>query len=91
MLYPYELGQKNINNLIFVALSTFSEKDNGPLNLLKSSGIKYKIHNSGKRITKQELLDDALDATIIIAGVEIYDKELLNDMNSESIEKKFNC
>ena len=65
------------NNLIFVALSTFSEKDNGPLNLLKSSGIKYKIHNSGKRITKQELLDDALDATIIIAGVEIYDKELL--------------
>jgi D-3-phosphoglycerate dehydrogenase len=68
------------NNLIFVALSTFSEKDNSPLNLLKSSGINYKIHKSGKRITKQELLDDALDATIIIAGVEIYDKELLSKL-----------
>ena len=30
--------------------------------------------------TKQELLDDALDATIIIAGVEIYDKELLSKL-----------
>ena len=68
------------NNLIFVALSTFSEKDNSPLNLLKSSGINYKIHKSGKRITKQELLDDALDATIIIAGVEIYDIELLSKL-----------
>jgi D-3-phosphoglycerate dehydrogenase len=68
------------NNLIFVALSTFSEKDNSPLNLLKSSGINYKIHKSGKRINKQELLEDALDATIIIAGVETYDKELLSKL-----------
>ena len=76
------------NNLIFVALSTFSEKDNSPLNLLNSSGINYKIHKSGKRITKQELLDDALDATIIIAGVEIYDKELLSKLINLKINKK---
>jgi D-3-phosphoglycerate dehydrogenase len=67
-------------NFIFVALSTFSENEKAPLNLLKSSGINYKIHSSGKRITKDELLLEALDATIIIAGVEIYDEEILSKL-----------
>jgi D-3-phosphoglycerate dehydrogenase len=73
------------NNLIFVALSTFSEHNNAPKKMLENSGIKYKIHSSGKRITKSELLKEAIDASIIIAGVEIYDEEILSKLT------KLNC
>ena len=64
-------------NNIFVALSTFAEYDSKPLYLLKTSNIPYRIHSSGKRITKEELLANATNATVIIAGVEWYDKEVL--------------
>ena len=47
-------------NSIFVALSTFVEHDQTPLELLKASGLSYKIHSSGKRITKDEILKDAV-------------------------------
>lgn len=62
---------------IFVALSTFAAADVKPLDLLKTSGVSYKIHSSGKRITRDELLAEAKNATVIIAGVEPYDATLL--------------
>lgn len=65
---------------IFVALSTFVEHDQTPVELLKASGITYKIHSSGKRITKNELLKDAVGYSVIIAGVETYDEAVLNEL-----------
>lgn len=65
---------------IFVALSTFSEFDAGPLELLKASGVPYSVHSTGRRITRDELRRDAAQATVIIAGVEPYDEELLADL-----------
>ncbi|TRZ52567.1 hypothetical protein D4S03_03255 [bacterium] len=62
-----------MNNLIFVALSTFAAEDRRPLDLLLSSGYPYKIHTTGKRITTPELLRDGTDASVILAGVEPYD------------------
>ena len=62
-----------MNNLIFVALSTFAAEDHRPLELLESSGYPYKIHTTGKRITTPELLRDGIDASVILAGVEPYD------------------
>lgn len=67
-----------MTDLIFVALSTFSEYDNSLIEVLKGSGFQYKIHASGKRITRDELLANATDATVIIAGIEVYDRELLS-------------
>jgi D-3-phosphoglycerate dehydrogenase len=66
---------------IFVALSTFSEYDNAPLALLKNSGVPFSIHSTGKRITKDELLTTAKNATVIIAGVEPYDDEVLSGLS----------
>jgi D-3-phosphoglycerate dehydrogenase len=63
---------------IFVALSTFAEFDREPVNRLQESGIPFKIHSSGKRITREELLANAVDATIIIAGVEPYTSDVLS-------------
>ncbi len=63
-----------MKNLIFVALSSFGKQ---PLELLKASGYPYRIHTSGKRITTSELLANASDASVIVAGVEAYDEKIL--------------
>jgi hypothetical protein len=44
------------NQIIFIALSTFAADDKKPLQLLEASGFPYKIHQSGKRITPEELM-----------------------------------
>ena len=64
-----------MKNEIFVALSSFAENDGRPLELLKSSGYPFKIHNTGKRITVQELLHNGLEAAVILAGVETYNAQ----------------
>ena len=61
-----------MNDLIFVALSSFAVDNRRPLDLLESSGYPFRIHQTGKRITTDELLRDARDATVILAGVEQY-------------------
>lgn len=61
------------SDLIFVALSTFAERDRTPLDRLETSGRPFRIHNTGKRITTPELLELGRDAAIIVAGVEPYD------------------
>jgi D-3-phosphoglycerate dehydrogenase len=66
---------------IFIALSTFSEFDKAPLELLKGSGIPFSIHATGKRITKEELLTTAKHATVIVAGVEPYDEDVFSGLS----------
>jgi D-3-phosphoglycerate dehydrogenase len=65
-------------DLIVVALSTFSADDPGPRQLLEASGVSFRIHSSGKRITAAELAQAGADATVIIAGVESYDAAMLD-------------
>lgn len=65
------------SELIFVGLSTFAERDQRPLAVLKASGKPFRIHSTGKRITPDEVLTDASDAAVIIAGVEPYDASTL--------------
>jgi len=65
---------------IFVALSTFAERDPRPLARIEASGRAFRIHRTGKRITTPELLRDGWDATVIIAGVEPYDAATLAEL-----------
>lgn len=58
-------------------MSAFCEHDRSPLEALEASGIPFTIHSTGKRITREELLRDAADASVIVAGVEPYDAGLL--------------
>jgi len=71
-----------MNDLIFVALSTFAAEDRRPLELLESSGFPFRIHETGKRITREELVRDGIDAKVIIAGVEPYDSLTLGQLPS---------
>lgn len=66
-----------MNDLIYIALSTFAVDDRRPLDLLEASGYPYRIHSTGKRITTAELLRDGKDAAVILAGVESYSSETL--------------
>lgn len=66
-----------MSDLIFVALSTFAAEDEAPLRLLESSGHRVALHSTGKRITADELVRDAGEAAVILAGVEPYDAATL--------------
>jgi D-3-phosphoglycerate dehydrogenase len=65
---------------IYVTLSTFGEQSRQPLGLLEQSGLSFALHNSGKRITKEELLRDAARSRCLLAGVEIYDEDTLRSL-----------
>jgi D-3-phosphoglycerate dehydrogenase len=62
---------------VFVTLSTFAEYDREPLRLLETSGLPFRVHGTGRRITNPELLAGARDASVIIAGAESYDAATL--------------
>lgn len=65
---------------IFVALSTFAQHDAAPLEALRRSGVPFRLHAGGTRITAAELASDAADATVVIAGVEPYDRSVLDTL-----------
>ena len=71
-----------MSDLIFVALSTFAAEDRRPLAMLESSGHRFRLHTTGKRITREELVRNASDATVIVAGVEPYDSATLNELSA---------
>ncbi len=65
---------------IFVTLSAFSQYDDAPIRLLERSGIPFDLNRSGKRITRDELMNAAQRATVVIAGVEPYDAAVLDSL-----------
>jgi D-3-phosphoglycerate dehydrogenase len=70
-----------MNDQIFIALSTFAVDDKRPLQMLEASGFPFKIHTTGKRISKEELIRDGIDAAVIVGGVEPYDQEVISALS----------
>jgi D-3-phosphoglycerate dehydrogenase len=66
-----------VSDVVFVTLSTFAVHDREPMRLLEASGVPFKMHGTGKRITTPELLAAGRDASVIIAGIEPYDAATL--------------
>jgi D-3-phosphoglycerate dehydrogenase / 2-oxoglutarate reductase len=62
---------------IYVTLSTFAEYDEAPLARLRSSGIPFTLNPTGKRVTREQLLEEGREATVAVAGVESYDAAML--------------
>jgi len=63
---------------VFVALSTFAQYGSEPLDMLTSENVEYTINNLGRRLVKEELIQMASGCHGIIAGVEPYDKDVLD-------------
>jgi len=67
--------------IIYVTLSTFSQFDEKPLKLLQESGINFSLNTLNRRMLKEEVIDKAKDAEVVIAGIELYDEFVLGKLN----------
>ncbi len=63
---------------VFVALSTFAQYGSKPLDILLSADVEFAVNSLGRRLVKEELIQMASGCHGIIAGVEPYDKDVLD-------------
>jgi len=62
---------------VYVALSTFAQEDKRPLEALKAGGFPFVLNIGGKRLTKPEVIQNLKGYDAVIAGLEPYDREVL--------------
>ena len=62
---------------LFIALSNFGKYGDDAYQILKTSGIDYKINDLGRRLTKEELMNIDEGFTGVVAGLEPYDENVL--------------
>lgn len=65
---------------ILVTLSTFAQASPDPLELLKRSGIDFDTNPTGRRMTPEEVIEHGSDATALVAGVEPYTADTLDQL-----------
>jgi D-3-phosphoglycerate dehydrogenase len=65
---------------VFVTLSTFAEYDAMPLRLLQDSGLSFTVNASGKRMTSAQVVAQAALCRGLVAGVEPYTAEVLDQL-----------
>ena len=65
---------------ILVATSTFAVHSSDPLDLLKQNNDSIVLNPLARKLTTNELLKLAKDVEGIIAGTEVYTKEILNNI-----------
>ncbi|MCB9757499.1 MAG: phosphoglycerate dehydrogenase [Candidatus Omnitrophica bacterium] len=65
---------------ILVALSTFAQYGEKPVELLKSSGLPFVLNSTGQRLNTDDILKLGQDCQGIIAGVEPYTKDVLSQL-----------
>jgi D-3-phosphoglycerate dehydrogenase / 2-oxoglutarate reductase len=63
---------------ILVTLSTFGEYSDAPLGMLDNSLLSYRVNDTGKRMTPEQVIEQGKDCVGIIAGVEKYGPETLS-------------
>ena len=68
------------NNSIFIATSTFGVHSNEPINRLEYGGDAIVLNPLSRKLTSNELIKYAHDATGIIAGTEPYTNEVLQQL-----------
>ena len=66
---------------IFIATSSFAEHDKKPIDILKNANFKITFNKTGKKINTQSNLSMLKKFDGIIAGTELYNKEVLLKLN----------
>ena len=67
---------------IFVATSTFAQFSRKPVHVLKKEKLEIKFNHLSRKLSEEELIDQAKDATAIIAGPEKYSKNVFGSLNN---------
>ena len=62
---------------VLIATTTFALFSNKSIKLLESEGYKVSYNDKQRKLTKREVLDIVPNYVGIIAGTEIYDREVL--------------
>lgn len=63
--------------MVYVALQQFCEADDRPRRLLLEAGLEVRENRLGRRLTRDDLLQELPGADAVLAGVEPYDREVL--------------
>ncbi|MFA4905551.1 MAG: phosphoglycerate dehydrogenase [Candidatus Margulisiibacteriota bacterium] len=63
---------------ILIALQTFAEHDDLPLRLLNNAGVEIRFNDRHHRLVKEEIVELGEECQGIVAGVEPYDKWVLD-------------
>lgn len=66
------------NSKLFIATSSFGSYSNEALLILKKKNINFKLNPLKRKLSKYELIKNAKGYDNIIAGTEIYDKEVFS-------------
>ena len=67
---------------IFIATSSFGSYSNKPLEILRDEGYKVSFNSLKRKLTQEELRSNLNNVEGVIAGTELYDENLLNDVPS---------
>ena len=71
---------KNSEKRLFIATSSFGNKNLKIINKLKKNKIKFTLNPLGRKLKKREISLFAKNCTHIIAGTENYDEIVLNEL-----------
>ncbi|MCD4781627.1 MAG: phosphoglycerate dehydrogenase [Candidatus Omnitrophica bacterium] len=67
---------------IFVALTTFAQYGQEPVERLEKSGFDFTVNKLGRRLVKEEVIQYGQGCQGIIAGVEPYDADVIDQIPS---------
>ena len=65
---------------IFIATSTFGVQSDLPIKILKENKFDIYYNTLGKKLLSEQLIDFASDVNGVIAGTEVYTKEVLDEL-----------
>jgi D-3-phosphoglycerate dehydrogenase / 2-oxoglutarate reductase len=74
--------QNNQEDKVLITTVPFGQYDKYPLELLEANNIKYDINPLGRRLKAEELSEMIVDYSILIAGTEPINQEVLNKANN---------
>jgi len=69
-------------NRVYIATSSFATFSDKPLDLIRENGISYKINDRGRKLTPEEINESLQKYDGVIAGTEIYTKEVISQLPS---------
>ena len=63
---------------IFISTSSFAQFSKEPLEILKSNGFNFELNEYGRKLGKSDCLEIYSKYDGIVAGTEIFDKQVLD-------------
>ena len=65
---------------VYVALSQFCEESDLPEKTLRQAGLQVRRNSLGRRLRKEDMMENLAGADAVLAGVEPYDGEILSQL-----------